>query len=681
MEVLTYWQDNKNCRLLSAVIGGGIISVTAHGLWRKRKLRQLKARLKEEKPKEVTSEKLEVKEAQPAGIFRGLALAGPHFSKSWFVVSSAVMWSSIVVISSYMMVKSKSYVNDYVGRLGGLVVKGLPIQPATYGFVLASLGAAAWNAVMLFSVDRLTLTIRGKITRRLHKNYSDPLRIRKEKFNVEQVIASDVHEFAKDTALLLQRLTIPVVSVSLYSSKLFKRLGPKPLVLCVSYIMISNLWLIMVVPTSSESAMLRSTYEGNFRIDHTRVKEYAEEIQFNRGSSKEQQLLDKSYSLLEQKLTSISNNTLQDNLLRGFFQRYIGILVSFLCILPSAQVSDSPTEFFLNSLHDLINVGSGLLVITKAMKDIDNLRGLSRRLLDLEVALKVVSSSPVPNDSVNLKLEGVTINSPDGKVLISQANFEVKPGVRCILVGPNGSGKSSLLRVLAGLWPVKLIGNEAVFEVPRKNFFVPQRAYLIPNFTPVEQILYPNNESLSHFSEVRIKECLTICGLSKILTNLNTPFPWNNLSGGQKELVCMCRAIFRLPRIKLLILDEAMSQVSKEHRKRILDYILKASRDQSLTLLIVSHNIDLRDSKDEYKTIEIKDGVILQDGKMTLLFEKQLTNTHKTSINNTGQASNTFAMSSPQFIRDEDIKESDRAEALPSACERSSLASKKLVLR
>jgi len=620
MEVFTYWQDKKNCRILAGVIGGGILGFTAHGFWRKRRL---KARLRGVKKKDDASRSDEPGKIKKAGIFQGLALAGPHFSRSWFPFSSSVTWSSVVVISSYMMIKHKSNVNDYIGKLGGLVVNGHSLGPTTYGFVLASLCAAAWNALVKFSVDRLTLTIRGKITRRMHRNYVEPLRIQRQKFNVTQIVVSDINEFSGHAASMLHKVAIPIVSVSIYSTKLVKRLGPKPLLICISYMLLSHLWLRMVVPTSSQSAMLRSTCEGNFQKEHTRVCEYAEEIEFFRGSMKERQLLDQSYNMLEGELTTVSNNMLHDSLLRDFFQRYLGILVSFLCILPSAQASESPTEFFLNSLHDLINIGSGMLTITKAFKDGEILKGLARRLLDLEAALKELSSSPVPKDSTNVILEGVRIDAPDGKILISQANLEVKAGIPYLIAGPNGSGKSSLLRVLSGVWPVRFIGDQAIFEIPRQNFFVPQRSYLIPNFTPVQQILYPSDEPESHSEELKLKirDCLKLCGLSQIIIDLDVPFPWETLSGGQKELVCMCRAMFRLPEIKLLVLDEAISQVSKDYRKRILRHILETCREQGLTLLIVSH--DQLPFQDEFNLILIDDGAILQNGRKKFVFEKE----------------------------------------------------------
>lgn len=53
-----------------------------------------------------------------------------------------------------------------------------------------------------------------------------------------------------------------------------------------------------------------------------------------------------------------------------------------------------------------------------------------------------------------IKFERVAIDAPDGTPLLRELSFEVLPGHSVMLMGPNGSGKSSLLRVLAGLWPV-----------------------------------------------------------------------------------------------------------------------------------------------------------------------------------------------------------------------------------
>lgn len=71
-----------------------------------------------------------------------------------------------------------------------------------------------------------------------------------------------------------------------------------------------------------------------------------------------------------------------------------------------------------------------------------------------------------------IKFEDVPITAPNGDVLVEKINFEIKPGMNCIVTGPNGCGKSSLFRILGNLWP--MFGGVLTRPSLDKVFYIPQ---------------------------------------------------------------------------------------------------------------------------------------------------------------------------------------------------------------
>jgi ABC-type uncharacterized transport system fused permease/ATPase subunit len=71
-----------------------------------------------------------------------------------------------------------------------------------------------------------------------------------------------------------------------------------------------------------------------------------------------------------------------------------------------------------------------------------------------------------------IKFEDVPITAPNGDVLVEKINFEIQPGMNCIVTGPNGCGKSSLFRILGNLWP--MFGGVLTRPNLDKVFYIPQ---------------------------------------------------------------------------------------------------------------------------------------------------------------------------------------------------------------
>jgi phospholipid/cholesterol/gamma-HCH transport system ATP-binding protein len=184
-------------------------------------------------------------------------------------------------------------------------------------------------------------------------------------------------------------------------------------------------------------------------------------------------------------------------------------------------------------------------------------------------------------------LEGISMEFPRGKLTA--------------ITGPSGSGKSTLLKVAAGLIPpdrgtvridgvdVRSLSRRALFERRREHAFVFQDAALLSNLDVYNNLALPLRY---HFNlpsreiEKRITGALRAFDLEEEKRHLPA-----QLSMGEKKLVSFARGLLLKPR--LIFLDEPVSGVDAIAREKIVNTILPMRDDPDVTLIMVSHNIDL----------------------------------------------------------------------------------------
>lgn len=182
-----------------------------------------------------------------------------------------------------------------------------------------------------------------------------------------------------------------------------------------------------------------------------------------------------------------------------------------------------------------------------------------------------------------------------GRVVLAHLSFAVACGECLALVGPNGAGKTTLLRGMLGLIPV--LAGQIVYGFNRSTNppgYVPQRETLDPIFplTVFEVVLMGTYGRLALWRPVGRRQrqlathCLEQVGLADLA---NRPF-WA-LSGGQKQRVLMARALAAEPHI--LLLDEPTAGVDPGATTAIVDLIAHLNHDQGLTVVLVSHHLQL----------------------------------------------------------------------------------------
>ncbi len=167
-----------------------------------------------------------------------------------------------------------------------------------------------------------------------------------------------------------------------------------------------------------------------------------------------------------------------------------------------------------------------------------------------------------------------------------------------VLFGRSGSGKTSLLRCLAGLEQPRdaylKVGGEIWHDTSR-GLYVPSRqraigyvfqeGALFPQRRVINNLLYgyqrtPVAERTADFDQV-----VQLLGLQSLLQR----FPMQ-LSGGEKQRVAIGRALLNSPR--LLLMDEPLAALDRDHKKEILPFLERLHRHTHIPIVYVTHNFD-----------------------------------------------------------------------------------------
>ena len=183
-------------------------------------------------------------------------------------------------------------------------------------------------------------------------------------------------------------------------------------------------------------------------------------------------------------------------------------------------------------------------------------------------------------------LDGPTLNKVSGVL---------EKGKRIGIMGASGSGKSTLMAILAGLYPPSqgavCVGGRSIAEDPeawRASIgYVPQVSFIMPDSIQ-ENVAF---ESRQQRAEAEVWGALEKVGFTDFVSSLPHGIATKvgekgvGLSGGQKQLLCMARALVREPR--LLLLDEPTAALDKINEKIVLQAIRNLSTQT--TIVMISH--------------------------------------------------------------------------------------------
>jgi len=191
----------------------------------------------------------------------------------------------------------------------------------------------------------------------------------------------------------------------------------------------------------------------------------------------------------------------------------------------------------------------------------------------------------------------------DRRFILKDINFEVEKDAFLGIIGPNGSGKTTLLRAITKVirpqsgkifFEGKDLWQIGFKELARKMAFVSQTPLSYGSDITVEEFVLlgriPYHKAFqfleSKYDKAVAREAMRLANILNIKDR-----PISELSGGERQLAAIARALSQEPR--LLLLDEPTAHLDIAHQIRILDLIKRLNSSFKLTVIIVLHDLNL----------------------------------------------------------------------------------------
>jgi len=195
---------------------------------------------------------------------------------------------------------------------------------------------------------------------------------------------------------------------------------------------------------------------------------------------------------------------------------------------------------------------------------------------------------------------------------LKDVSFEIEEGEICVIVGQSGAGKTTLLNILGGMDTLSsgriVLGDKEISSFNKHELtsfrrqdigFVFQFYNLIPNLTALENVEIVTQMIKEPLPAAQVLESV---GLADRMYH----FP-AQLSGGEQQRVAIARALAKKP--KLLLCDEPTGALDYQTGRQILQLLQDQSRQNGMTVVIVTHNSALTAMAD--RVIRVKSGTVV----------------------------------------------------------------------
>lgn len=246
---------------------------------------------------------------------------------------------------------------------------------------------------------------------------------------------------------------------------------------------------------------------------------------------------------------------------------------------------------------------------------------------EFDMPARTVAPAQVATSSTDIEIAGLCKSFDGKRQILRDIHFSIPQGQAVALIGHNGSGKSTLLRCCLHLikpcsGSVRLLGHNItglpavqLRRMRAKVGFVFQRHNLVPRLSVLTNVLHGvqarKKGPRTWFHSLAPREDreeamdrLHSVGLAHLAEQRV-----DQLSGGESQRVAIARSLMQRP--KIVMADEPVASLDPQAGDEVMRLFLARIKDEGLTLLFVSHNLD--------HALRYADRIIgLRDGRLEL---------------------------------------------------------------
>lgn len=331
------------------------------------------------------------------------------------------------------------------------------------------------------------------------------------------------------------------------------------------------------------------------------------------------------FTLFQEKVFALGHTKIGVNLLSGFGSTFVQILIVSVgaYLVFNAKITIGAFIAILGISGSLFSSVANLALMRIP---INEARVAFDRMFELITQHNRDAFSEEKASALSFRLQSeravelreVSFSYPGRPLLLKQLNTFFNYGEITCVIGPSGSGKSTLCQLLGRLYNPsagKIIYNGCdicsfpMEEWRKKIAIVPQHPFLFPG-TVLDNICMgdkPNNETLSElFEHYRLKDLFASFsfGLDMLVEENG-----KNLSGGQKQIVTLVRALYK--KSEIIVLDEISAFM--DYKSESIIYGIFNILKKDAVVICVTHKLDVARRIGD-KLVVLEDGVVSADG-------------------------------------------------------------------